>query len=397
LIAELRKRFEASWSPTLYSRFLSGIEQRAGTPVGFRLLESPVFLPPELLDTMIRYGMELYGQIESRPEYRAASDVAIPEQFRVPGEPEHPLFMQADFGIVRGEGGEWEPKLVEIQGFPSLYGFQAELAEQYAETFALREQAGVELRSFLGGHSPSSFAALMKRAILGQHAPEHVVLLEIDPYRQKTLADFLATQRLCGIRIVDVMAVQKRGNKLYADGIEIKRIYNRVIADELVRKNLTPAFRFTDELEVEWAGHPNWFYRLSKFSLPYFRHPCVPRTWFLHEMEEWPAQLERYVLKPLYSFAGTGVVIGPQQATLDAIPPAERPGYILQERLDFVPTVNTPEGPTKVEVRIMYVRDGNEYSPVNTVIRTGRGKMMGVDFNRDLTWVGASAGFYPVV
>lgn len=395
MIAELRERFQAGWSEGLYATFLRDLERRAGTPIGFRLLESPVFLPRDLLDKMIRYGLELYAQLATNAEYRKASDESIPQRFRVPNEAEHPLFIQADFGLVAGPDGEPEPKLVEIQGFPSLYGFQAELAEQYAETFGLGSD-GVNLAFLLGGHTRASFRDLLTRAILGGHSPENVVLLEIDPYGQKTLADFLATQRFLDIRIVNIMAVEKRGNKLFADGLPIKRIYNRVIADELVRKNLMPAFQFNDDLDVEWAGHPNWFYRLSKFSLPWFQHACVPRTWFLHELREFPGDLENYVLKPLYSFAGTGVVVGPHRETLDAIPGEERSNFILQERMNFIPTVHTPSGPTKVEVRIMYIRDGNEYSPINTVIRTGRGKMMGVDFNNNLDWVGASAGFYPV-
>ena len=175
----------------------------------------------------------------------------------------------------------------------------------------------------------------------------------------------------------------------------MKRIYNRVIADELAQRNIQLQFKFTDDLDVEWAGHPNWFFRLSKFSLPWFQHPCVPKTWFLHNLQELPDKLDAYVLKPLYSFAGRGVTIAPSRAEIEAIPAQQRAGYILQERMNFVPTIATPEGMTKVEVRIMYIRDGDEYRAVNTVVRTGRGKMMGVDFNRDLTWVGASAGFFP--
>ena len=234
----------------------------------------------------------------------------------------------------------------------------------------------------------------MSRAILGGHAPEQVVLLEIDPFGQKTLADFLATQRLLGLKIAPVTEVQKRGRHLLFDGVEIKRIYNRVIVDELLRKNIQLQFAFTDEVDVEWAGHPNWFFRLSKFSLPWFQHPCVPKTSFLSDVNELPKNLEDYVLKPLYSFAGTGVTIAPSQAEIEAIPQAARTDYILQERMNFVPTIAIPEGLTKVEIRVMYVRDGDSYTAVTTVVRTGRGKMMGVDFNRNLSWVGASAGFY---
>jgi hypothetical protein len=308
----------------------------------------------------------------------------------VPHEPDHPLFVQADFGLVREPDGPLEPKLVEIQGFPSLYAFQPALAEVYRRVYRVDE----DLCTFLDGLNEQSYTDLLRRAILGGHAPENVILLEIDPYQQKTLADFLLTRKLLGIKIASITDIKKRGRKLYLDGIEVKRIYNRAIVDELVRKNVQADFEFSDDLDVEWAGHPNWFFRLSKFSLPWFRHVCVPETRFLSDVKQLPDDLDDYVLKPLYSFAGFGVKISPTREEICAIPDSERSKYILQRKMDFVAPVETPSGMTKVEIRIMYIWDV-ELKPVTTIIRTGRGKMMGVDFNKDLDWVGASAGFYP--
>ena len=187
----------------------------------------------------------------------------------------------------------------------------------------------------------------------------------------------------------------KQGNGLFhhRDGklTPIRRIYNRTIVDELVRKRIPMAFDFRDELDVEWAGHPNWFFRLSKFSLPYLDHVAVPRTRFLDQAQD-IGRPEDYVLKPLYSFAGAGVIVGPTAAQLAAVPAPQRSQYILQERVDFRPVVETPFGPTKMEIRIMYIwLDG--LRAVNTIIRMGRGAQMGVDHNKGFAWVGASAGF----
>src|SRR5581483_927402 len=315
-------------------------------------------------------------------------------EFNTPNEAPHPLFVQADFGLVRLEDASLEPKLVEIQGFPSVYGFQAELGREYEQVYRLSETVSPGLTSFLGGLHDTKNRNLLRKAILGEHAPEEVVLLEIDPYRQKTLPDFLVTQKKLGIKIACLTQVKKRSRQLFFEDVPIKRIYNRVIFDELVRRNIQSEYRFTDEVDVEWAGHPNWFFRLSKFSLPWFQHVSVPETCFLTDVAELPKNLDDYVLKPLYSFAGMGVKIGPTKEEIDAIPETERKNYILQRKMDFVATVDTPSGMTKVETRIMYVHDDNELKPVTTVIRTGRGKMMGVDFNKNLDWVGASAGFY---
>ncbi len=217
------------------------------------------------------------------------------------------------------------------------------------------------------------------------------MLLEIDPWHQKTRHDFLLTERLWGVRTVDIAAVRKQGKRLYHGDVPIHRIYNRAIVDELVRKQVKLHFDFRDELDVEWAGHPNWFFRLSKFSLPYLDHPAVPHTQFLDRAGK-VDHPERYVLKPLYSFAGSGVIVGPTAEQLAAVPVERRGDFILQERVDFRPTIETPFGPTKMEVRIMYVWQ-DDLRPVNTIIRMGRGAQMGVDHNKALEWVGASAAF----
>jgi hypothetical protein len=216
-----------------------------------------------------------------------------------------------------------------------------------------------------------------------------VILMEIDPQQQKTLPDFLLTEKYCGVKTVSLTDIQKRGNRLYHGDIPIHRIYNRVIVDELQRKKIKPAFDFRDDLDVEWAGHPNWYFRISKFSIPYLKHPCVPKTWFLNQLSEVPEDLESYVLKPLYSFAGLGVVVGPTRQEVAAAGSAQ---FILQERIDFKPVIATPHGATKAEIRVMYIwQDSPE--AVMLIVRMGRGKMMGVDQNRDMKWVGASAAF----
>jgi hypothetical protein len=393
VVPELRQRFNELWTAELYAEFLRRIEANAGTHVDFRCNETPVFLPKPLLDKMVRYGRELYEQLAANREYRDASEAALPPQFRVPNETEHPLFVQADFGLVR-ENGNLEPKLVEIQGFPSVYGFQLAFANEYDRVYRLREKVDSHLTAFLDGLNERAYTELLKRAVLNGHAPEQVVLLEIEPYEQKTLPDFLVTKKLLGIKIACITEVRKQGRKLIVDGIPVKRIYNRVIVDELIRKNIRSNFQLSDDLDVEWAGHPNWFFRLSKFSLPWFRHVSVPETRFLSDIDTLPDNLDDYVLKPLYSFAGLGVKIAPAKEEIEAIPQNQRANFILQRKMDFVPTIDTPAGMTKAEVRIMYIHDRGELKPVTTVIRTGRGKMMGVDFNKDLDWVGASAGFY---
>jgi hypothetical protein len=281
-----------------------------------------------------------------------------------------------------------------LQGFPSLYAYQAALSQAYTEAFALDGK----LKYLLGGLDWEGYKKLLRSAVVGDQDPQNVILMEIDPKYQKTLPDFLLTEKLLGIATVSITDIEKRGSELFYqnDGkrVPIRRIYNRAIVDELVRKNLKLPFKFTDELAVEWAGHPNWYFRMSKFSLPYLHHECVPKTSFLDRVEPLPRDLENYVVKPLFSFAGLGVMLNPTKEDLANIPKAKRSQYILQERMHFEPVIETPLGGTKAEIRITYIWV-DELLPVMTIVRMGRGLMMGVDHNKNMQWVGSSAGFYP--
>ena len=407
MILSLRTQFNANFTSERYRAFLRRVDEVCGTHVQFRLSETPCFFPKQLIERMASDGKELIRQLVDSPAYLAKSDLAVPAEFKVPNEPDHPMFVQVDFGLVRDAGGELQPKLVELQAFPSLYAYQGPLAEAYIEAYGLdaasggREAEAGSLKYFLSGLEGDSYRELLRRAIVAGHDPENVILMEIDPLHQKTLPDFLLTEKMLGVRTVDIRDIKKDGASLYYEcdyerggkRVPIRRIYNRAIVDELERKNVTLAFDWRDELDVEWAGHPNWYFRISKFSIPYLKHPSVPKTWFLDRMEEVPADLENYALKPLYSFAGLGVVIAPTKEDIAAIPAEKRPDYILQERMHFEPVIETPFGGTKAEVRVMYVWL-DELVPVLTIIRMGRGLMMGVDHNKNMEWVGASAGFY---
>ncbi len=395
MVPALREEFNRNYTPEKYRQFLESLDRACGTHVGFRVSETPCFVPKSLLDLMAQYGHELVSQLVDNPQYLRASDASVPPQYNVPNQSQRPMFVQVDFGLVRNASGGLGPKLVELQAFPSLYGYQALLARQYIESYDLPRDLGV----FLSGHNRDSYWKLMRELIVGENDPENVILMEIDPENQKTLPDFLVTQRELGIAIVDILSLKKRGTKLFyaQDGreIEVRRIYNRCIVDELERKGVTLPFDLREELDVEWAGHPNWYFRISKFSIPHLKHPCVPKTVFLDQVRAVPLDNQNFLLKPLYSFAGVGIKFAPAQADIDSIPPDQRHNYILQERVYFEPVIQTPHGATQMEIRMMYVwPDGGELSCVLPLVRMGRGMMMGVDHNRNLEWVGGSSALW---
>jgi hypothetical protein len=395
MIPALREAFNRNFLPETYQQFLKSLEASAGAPIAFRVSETPCFLPKALLDQMAEYGRELVLQLVNNPDYLRASDVTVPKRYNVANESQRPMFLQVDFGLVRNTQGELEPKLVELQAFPSLYAYQPVLAQQYIESYALPGDLGI----YLGGLDHDTYQQRMRELIVAGHDPENVILLEIHPEKQKTLCDFLLTHKELGIAIVDILQLKKRGKRLFYDKdgheIPVHRIYNRCIVDELERKGIELPFDLTQPLEVEWAGHPNWYYRISKFSIPYLKHTCVPKTWLLDENSTVPPDNENYVLKPLYSFAGLGIKFSPTQADVDAIPAEQRHQYMLQERMRFEPVIETPHGLAQAEIRIMYVwPEGQELMPVLPLLRMGRGIMMGVDHNRNLEWVGGSAALW---
>ncbi len=407
MIQSLRREFNSRYRPEQYSKLLAGLQNTVGVPIEFRVAETPCFFPAELMHQAAVTGSELTSMLVGNPAYLEASARAIPGPFRMPNETPHPHFMTADFGLVRTAGGDLELRLVELQAFPSVFAFQSVLSQAYREVFGINET----LDSFLGGHTETSFWKLYSQVVLGGHDPENVVLLEVDPYHQKTLPDFLITARKLGISIVDIselVRIEQPGGlpKLFRRDagrlIPVHRIYNRAIVDEIVRRAVPLPFDYREPLDVEWAGHPNWYFHVSKFSIPYLDHPAVPPAVFLSDwmsgkgMDRLPSDRESLILKPLFSFAGKGIQFAPTDDDLQSIPENQRGDYLLQQRVHFEPVIETPFGLTQAEIRILYLwPDGGDMDPVLSLLRLGRGKMMGVDHNRDQQWVGASAAFCP--
>jgi hypothetical protein len=375
--------------------------------VEFRIAETPCFFPKALLDAMATTGAELTHRLVSDQSYLAQSAKAIPEAYCAADQTPHPHFMTVDFGLVREANGELSPRLVELQAFPSIHAFQFILAETYRTSFGL----DASLRYFLGGHDEASFWKILGRTIVAGHDPETVVLSEVEPMGQKTLPDFLVTAERLGIRIVDIaeLVPEDRPGRLprlcYRKGktlVPIRRMYNRAIVDELIRKQIQLPFDYRESFDLEWAGHPNWYFHLSKFSIPFLDHPAVPPAVFLDAWlrgegrDRLPEDRNEWILKPLFSFAGKGIQFAPTEEDLAAIPAEWRHEYLLQQRVRFEPVIETPLGLTQAEIRILYVwPDGGNLQPLLGLVRMGRGQMMGVDHNRNQEWVGASAAFYP--
>jgi hypothetical protein len=399
MVPELRRAFNAAFTEDKYRQVLAGLEREAGFPVDFRVSETPIFLDAAVTGRLAEAAGEILAAVTA-PEYLESSRRAVPPELSVPGPEGRPPFLQIDFALTRGAGGELVPQLIELQGFPSLYGFQWLLDREMRRAFPGAVPEGWV--PYFGGIDTAEYVERLRRVIVGPEDPESVVLLEIDPDHQKTRIDFAATGRLLGIAAVDPREVAERGGRLvYRKGsreIPIRRLYNRVILDEVARRRLHLEHLFRrdlGELGAAWIGHPDWFFRISKFSLPYVESRYAPPAFFVSDLATYPDDLEHYVLKPLYSFAGLGVELAPTAERLRALAHPEH--YILQRKVDYAPFVETPDIPAKAEVRMMFLWSEGDERPVlvNNLVRMSKGAMMGVDFNKDKTWIGASLAYHP--
>lgn len=397
MFSPYRQIFNQNFTEARYNAMIAEINAQFGFEVAFKICETPIFIPPALKARLEEAGYAIWQQVNSE-HYRREMHRAIPPQLVVPNDTDMPVFAAIDFAIGKDENGELIPQLIELQGFPSLFAFQHFIAGMFKKHYRLPDN----LTHFFPAELQQNeglYLEKLRKAIVADAAPDNTILLEIMPEKQKTRIDFACTEHFLGVKPVCITAVRKEGKKLYYehDGkkIWIDRIYNRVIFDELSHRTDLPLhFSFTDELDVQWAGHPNWFFKMSKFTLPFLDSPYVPKTYFLHELAAIPVDLENYVLKPLFSFAGAGVKFDVTRADVDAIPDSERSNYVLMRKVQYEPVVETLDYPAKAEVRLLFVNVNGKMELLTNLVRLSKGKMMGVDFNKGMTWVGGTIGFF---
>jgi len=390
MIPDLREKYNREFSTETYNKFMGELNSILRYPTDFRVSETPLFLSEEMNDKLLLACNDIVLQLSS-PEFKRASEGAIPGNLKVPGESDHTEFFQIDFAICKNAEGNYFPKLIELQGFPTIYAYQYFFTRLLKKYFPIPDN----FTTYYNNFDEDDYIKIFKKVILGDSDPENVILLEITPDKQKTRIDFAATEELTGISTVGIREIIQRGNKLFykknGKEIPVERIYNRVIFDDLKRNNINYNFDFKSDLNVKWVAHPNWFFKISKYSLPLLKGEFVPSCFFLHELNEYPTDLENYVLKPLFSFAGHGVEIDLNKNILDKIEDPEN--YILQQKIEYAPLIKTPDEYSKVEIRMMFIWIDKPVL-VNNLIRISKGKMMGVDYNKNKTWVGSSSAFH---
>ena len=398
MLPDQRNSFNQNFSEHKYEQLLSELNKDFVGAVDFRVAESPVFIDAHCNKQMLDTCDYMIDTI-THSDFQALTDASIPANKNVPQQTAHPHFLAFDFGICMNEKNEIVPQLIEMQGFPSLFGYQVLLDDAMRSSYEIP----APFSAYYSGLNKTSYLQKLHSVIVGNHDPKHVVLLEIKPHTQKTRIDFYATAAFTGVTIVCITEIIQEGDTLFyknSDGekIDIKRIYNRIIFDELdqMPSEIREAGRILFEnLNVEWAGHPNWFYRISKYTMPLLQHPNIPTSYYVNELVSIPEDLENYVLKPLFSFAGAGVIIDVTNNDIERL--ADPANWMLQKKVTYAPVIQTPTTPAKVEIRILYLWEEGAARPFPAIniARLSKGKMIGVRYNQNETWVGGSIAYVP--
>ncbi len=394
MIDKYRTLFNESFTDQKYQEFQDNIARDFDYLPTFRMAETPFFISNELKNQLLEGCNDVIKLIQQN-DFKVLTEKSLTLNTKVPNEDAHTTFLAIDFGICE-EDGKIIPKLIEVQGFPSLFNYQYILYNKFKKFYPFLN----DLTPFINDISGEAYLAIIEEAICNNHPKEHVILLEIEPEKQNTKIDFYYCKRDLGIPIVCVTEVVKKGKQLFytnenGQEIQIKRIYNRVIFDELaLRKDLNLSFSFSDDLDIEWAGHLNWFFRISKFILPLLKGKYFIETTLLSDLKSIPTDLENYVLKPLFSFSGSGVIFHVKKEDIEAV--VDKDLYILQKKVQYIPIVQSPDGKVKAEVRVLCVWKKNDPAPtlLCNLVRLSRGEMIGVKFNKDKDWVGGTLGLF---
>lgn len=395
MIPLYRKQFNAEFSETKYQEYLNYINELYPNSVDFRIAETPLFLSSVFKNQLLEVGEYVCAQIVAA-DFISKTEKSLQNTRSTPNEMGLPECIVMDFAIAHNDQNEIVPALIELQGFPSLFAFEVLQDEAFRNTYTIPEN----VTPYLNGYTKDKYLRHLSTMIKGEQG-EHTVLLELLPNQQKTRIDFYCTQHYLNIPIVCITEIFKKGNALYYQreeiDIKIDRIYNRIVADEL--KNQSEEIKekaeiLYSDLTINWVTHPNHFFRISKYMLPSLQHDCIPKTQFVDQIQSNPNNLEKYILKPLFSFAGQGVIIDVQSSDFSSI--TDPANWIMQEKVNYAPCIETPDGFAKAEIRLFYFWDKptQKYIATLNLCRLSKGKMIGVNYNQTATWVGGSLAYF---
>jgi hypothetical protein len=424
MIASNRQKFNAAFTEEIYQNYLASLNTPFPGALDFSVAETPIFINKDFTEKVLATG-DYVNQIIQSNSFKSITDPSLKNIPLFPNETALPKCIVMDFAIAMNDKHEIVPALIELQGFPSLFAYEVLQDECIRKTYTIAEGYS----PYLNGYTKEKYMHHLETILKGdtlintkknldtnnrnisdatkdtlKHSNKHTVLLEILPHQQKTRIDFYCTEKYFNIPIVCITEIFVEGNNLFYERagqkIKIDRIYNRIVLDEL--KNQTKEIQdkgalLESKLDIEWVTHPHHFFRISKYLLPFLKHAYIPKTQFVDQLKAIPTALDKYILKPLFSFAGQGVIIDISAEDISNI--KDPSGWILQEKVEYANCIETPTGPAKAELRLYYFWDEakKEYIATMNLARLSKGKMIGVNYNKTATWVGGSLAYFETV
>lgn len=402
MIAYIRQKFNAAFTEEVYQNYLAFLNTPFPGALDFSVAETPIFINKDFTEKVLATG-DYVNQVIQSNSFKSITDTSLKNVPLFPNETALPQCIVMDFAIAMNDKNEIVPALIELQGFPSLFAYEILQDECIRKTYTIADGYS----PYLNGYTKEKYMHHLETILKGdtlKHSNKHTVLLEILPHQQKTRIDFYCTEKYFNIPIVCITEIFIEGNHLFYERagqkIKIDRIYNRIVLDEL--KNQTKEIQdkgtlLWSNLAIEWVTHPHHFFRISKYLLPFLKHTYIPKTQFVDQLKAMPTALDKYILKPLFSFAGQGVII---DISADDISNIKDPsGWILQEKVEYANCIETPTGPAKAELRLYYFWDeaSQKYIATMNLARLSKGKMIGVNYNKTATWVGGSLAYFETV
>ena len=421
MIASIRQKFNAAFTEQAHQNYLAALNTAFPCALDFSVAETPIFIDKNFTEKVLATGNYVNKQIQSA-HFKSITEPSLKNQSFFPKETPLPACIVMDFALAQNEHDEIVPALIELQGFPSLFAYELLQDECIRKTYIIPEGYS----PYLNGYTKEKYLAHLETILKGntlidtkknldtnnrnisgstndsiKNSNKHTVLLEILPHQQKTRIDFYCTEKYLNIPTVCITEIFTEGTHLYYERegkkIKIDRIYNRIVLDELnhqTKEIQEKGALLQNDLAIEWVTHPHHFFRISKFLLPFLKHANIPHTQFVDQLTEIPTALEKYILKPLFSFAGQGVIIDIKAGDIENIKGPS--GWILQEKVNYANCIETPKGPSKAELRLFYFWDEEkqQYIATMNLARLSKGKMIGVNYNKTATWVGGSLAYF---
>ncbi len=396
MISKIREQFNAGFKEEYYENLKKEVVDTYGEGTAFRLSETPIFISKQVKNEIFDACESIIHQLWQL-DFEKIREQFVPKHIQSPSKIGKPHFLAIDFGLCEDGKGGITPQLIELQAFPTLFFYQPFLGKAFLNNYPAMPKAGFDY--YFSGLDEAQYLQEVRDVIVANEKLENVILMELYPEKQKTRIDFWATQKALGIAVVCMTKIVKEGKNLFyfKDGVktQIKRIYNRVIFDEIERtKDLKTEFNLNDDVDVEWVTHPDWFFMISKCVIPKLKHANIPNSFYLNDYPS-NIKLTNYVLKPLFSFAGLGIDLYPTKEKIAGI--ADKQNYILQEKVTYASAIKTnSEKNSKGEIRILYIWDqkNNRLKPVTNLGRMSKGELINVSHNTEETWIGSSIGFF---